>query len=130
MLTLQFIPYSEIEFLDTDGRIKKLLRIVKDDKIVVMEGKLKSEEEAELIRRTMEEINDNFKGVELAVIYPNTENSDFFKKLKNKFYNLLLGDRQGLTVIGPAKIVKEIRQDPNKIQLFTKSSSEKKKKGR
>jgi len=132
MLTLQFIPYSEIDALDSDARIKKLLSIVKEDKIVVMEGKLKSEEEAELIRSTMEQISDKFKGVELAVIYPDLKTSDVIKKLKYKFINMILGDRQGLTIIGPAKIVKEIKQDPDKIQLLTEdgSSSRKRKQGR
>jgi len=38
MLTLQFIPHSEIEGLDSDARIKKLLDVVKEEKIVVLEG--------------------------------------------------------------------------------------------
>ena len=57
MLTLQFIPYAEIENLDSKQRINKLLKIVKEEKIVVLEGKLRSEEEAGLIQKTMEEIN-------------------------------------------------------------------------
>ncbi len=121
MLTIQFIPHSEIEGLDSNARIKKLLKLVKEEKIVVLEGKLKSEEEAELIKRTMEEINERFKGVELAVIYPTVKAKDSLKKLKELFISFILGDRQGLTIIGPAKIVKEIKQDPDKIQLLTQT---------
>ena len=127
MLTLQFIPYSEIEFLDSDARLKKLLKIVKEEKIVVLEGKLKSEEEAELIQCTMEEISAKFKGVELAVIYPDIKTTDALKKVRARFYSMLLGDRQGLTIIGPAKIVKAIKQDPDKIQLFTEGTPQRKK---
>ena len=61
MLTLQFVPYEEIEELTSNERIKKLLGLVKDERIVVLEGRLKKQEEAELIRRTMEEINERFK---------------------------------------------------------------------
>mgnify|MGYP001609288910 CR=1 FL=1 len=32
---------------------------------------------------------------------------------------MILGDREGLTVIGPATVVKAIRRDPNNIKLFT-----------
>ncbi len=39
---------------------------------------------------------------------------------------MVLGDRQGMTIIGPANVVKEIKQDPDKIQLFTKEYVEKK----
>ena len=34
-------------------------------------------------------------------------------------YKLLLGNRQGLTIIGPATIIKEIKKNPNKIELLT-----------
>ncbi|MBR9691072.1 DUF2073 domain-containing protein [Candidatus Woesearchaeota archaeon] len=123
MLTLQFVPYSSIEPLSSLGRIKKLLKMAKENKIVLLEGRLKKEEEAELIKTTMEEINEEFKGIELAVIYPETaENMVFYKKIKSQFINMLLGDRQGLTIIGPANIVKEIKKDPNKIQLLTEET--------
>ena len=39
MVTLQFVPYTEIEELSSLGRIKKLLRMAKDDKIVVLQGR-------------------------------------------------------------------------------------------
>ncbi|MBN1544942.1 DUF2073 domain-containing protein [Candidatus Woesearchaeota archaeon] len=129
-LTLQFVPYMEIENLSSIGRIRKLLNAVKEDKIVLLEGRLKKEEEAELIKTTMEEINSEFRGIELAVVYPAAHNMAAFRKLKQQFINMLLGDRQGLTIIGPASIVKEIKKDPNKIQLFTTDDRSKPKKAR
>ncbi|MFW5991339.1 MAG: OapB/ArvB family protein [Nanoarchaeota archaeon] len=124
MLTLQYVPFHEIENLDSNKRIKKLLKSVKENKILLVEGRLKKEEETNLIRKTMEDIDDKFKGIELGVIYPNRENLPFFNKLKRKFIDMLLGDRTGLTIIGPATIVKEIKQDPNKIELFTSNFDE------
>lgn len=118
-LTLQFVPYIEIESLSSLGRIRKLLNAVKENKIVLLEGRLRKEEETELIKTTMEEINSEFRGIELAVIYPESQNMAFFRKAKQHFINMLLGDRQGLTIVGPASVVKEIKKDPNKIQLFT-----------
>ena len=75
----------------------------------------------------MEEIDKDFKGIELSVIYPDKKESDLFKKLKRNFINMLLGDRQGLTIIGPASVVKEIKKDPDKIQLFTEEEVKPKK---
>jgi hypothetical protein len=126
------VPYSKIEHLGSTRRINKLLDVAKEDKIVVLEGRLKREEEAELIRRTMEEIDTKFKGIELAIIYPEAgEESTLISKARNELLNFLLGNRQGLTIIGPATVVKEIKKDPNKIELFTqeaRSSSKKKRK--
>ena len=126
-VTLQFIPHLEIENLSSLGRIRRILNCVKENKIVLLEGRLKKEEETELIKTTMEEINKEFKGIELAIVYPESKNLALFKKIKHKFITAILRDRQGLTIVGPASIVKEIKRDPNKIQLFTKDIKPKKK---
>lgn len=131
MVTLQLVPYAEIEPLTSIGRIRKLLNIAKQNKIVLLQGRLKKEEEAELIQATMEEIDDAFKGIELAVINPSAADSsgmNAFQKLRTNVVNTLLGDRQGLTVIGPATVVRKIKKDPNKIELFTEEANKKSKK--
>ncbi|MFC1723279.1 DUF2073 domain-containing protein [Nanoarchaeota archaeon] len=127
-LTLQFIPYTEIQSLSGLGRIRKLLNAVKDNKIVLMEGRLRKEEEAELIKTTMEEINKDFKGIELAVIDNASQHLDTVQSVRHRFVNMLLGDRQGMTIVGPATLVKEIKKDPNKIQLLTETKPKKRKK--
>ncbi len=120
MVTFQFVPYQEIEGLSSAKRINKLLKIVKENKIVLLQGRLKKEEEADLIEITMEEVTEKFKGVELSVIYPEkSREGDMLSKMKTGFMNTLLGDRQGFTVIGPASIIKKIEKNPNKIELFT-----------
>ena len=119
MVTLQFVPYNEIGSLSSLGRIRKLLNIAKQNKIVLLQGRLKKEEEAELIKVTMEEINKEFKGIELAVINPRESQGDGFSKFKSTVFSLMLGDRQGLTIIGPANVVKSIKKDPHKIELLT-----------
>ena len=122
MVTFQFIPYQEVENLTSAKRINKLLNIVKEDKIVIMEGRLSKEEEADLIEITMEEISPKFRGIELSVVYPDKTKQDTMQLLKGTFANILLGDRVGLTIIGPASIVKRIEKNPDKIELFTKEN--------
>ena len=119
MVTIQLLPYTEIENLSAVGRIRKLLNIAKENKIVLLQGRLRKEEETELIKTTMEEINREFKGIELAVIHPAMSRLSGFQKFKNDLLSTILGDRQGLTIIGPASVVKEIKKDPNKIELLT-----------
>lgn len=128
MLTLQFLPYGDIEHLSTDQRIKKLLGLVKEEKVILMQGRLKPEEETKLIQQTMELIHEQFKGVEICTIYPEEKKLQFLSKVKKEMAKLLLGNRDGITIIGPASVIKEIKRDPNKIELFTVAP--KKKKGR
>jgi hypothetical protein len=126
MLTLHIVPYDEIADLTSIGRIRKLLNLAKEDKIVLLEGKLRKEEEAELIQATMEEINKDFRGIELATIDVISKNSDGFAKFKSAVASVILGDRQGLTVIGPANVVKAIKKDPHKIELLAREGARKK----
>ncbi len=129
MLTLQFIPHADIESLPSSERVGKLLKVVKENKIILLEGKLRPAEEAELIRRTMEEIDDSFKGIEISPLNVHRkEDQAFFRKVRTLLISLLLGDRQGLTIIGPATIVKEIKADPDKIQLLTEDLGAKRRK--
>ncbi len=120
MLTFQFVPYSEIQALSSEHRIKKLLKLVKAHNIVLLGGKLKPQEEAELIRRTMESIDKDFKGIEIATIQPKKIN-----KLKYSIMKYVFKEEQGFTIMGPATIIKEIKQNPGKIQLFTKNETKK-----
>ncbi len=119
-LTIQYVPFEELSYLEADKKIQKLLRIVKQNKVVLMEGRLSAHEEANLIESTMEMVDSKFKGIEISAFTPAEKNNkqqpkDIVRKL---FLNLIWGKRRGLTIIGPANIVKEIRKDPNKMQLF------------
>ncbi len=125
MVTLQLMPYSEIDGLSSIGRIRKLLDAAKDDTVVLLQGRLKTEEETELIKATMEKINKEFKGIELAVIKPGKTKEGGFAAIRNDIINAVLGDRQGFTLVGPANIVKAIKKDPDRIQLMMNRSRKK-----
>lgn len=120
-LTLRFVTYSEMSKLDSNGRVKKLLDNIVDNKILVLQGKLEPVEEATLISSTMALIGrvKGFKGVELATIQPSKDNG-IFENFKLGIARALIGERDALTVIGPASIVREIKKDPSKIDLMLK----------
>lgn len=118
--SIQFLPYSEIRELDSDGRIKKVLEIILDNNILILQGRLASNEEARLIGDTMAMIGHikDFKGIELAVISGNGRDSILGRMAKG-FANVLAGgDFSAITIIGPANIVKEMKRNPRKIELL------------
>ena len=117
---IQFLPYSEIKYLDSNDRIKKILNIIFGNNIIILQGKLHPEEETRLIGDTMAMIGHvkDFKGIELAVIGGNGEEG-YFAKMKKGLANALAGgDLGAVTIIGPATIVKEIKKNPKKIELL------------
>ena len=118
--TINFLPFSEIRGLDSTRRIRKVLDIILDNNILILQGRLKAEEETRLIGDTMAMIGHvkNFKGVELAVISGN-DSDGFFGKMKMGLANAISGSDFGaITIIGPATIVREIKRNPKKIELF------------
>lgn len=119
MLTLQYIPYHDIMSLDTDAKIKKILHSVKEDKIIIVEGKLAPHEESALIKQTMEHIDKKFKGIEICSVNYEPKNQLFMDRFRKNLANIILGRNPGITIVGPATIVKEIKKDPNKIELLT-----------
>lgn len=118
--SIQFFPYSEIRGLDSDGRIKKILSIILDNNIIILQGRLTSNEEARLIGDTMAMIGHvkNFRGIELAVISGSGRDSVLGKMAKGVANVLAGGDFSSITIIGPASIVKEMKRNPKKIELL------------
>ena len=118
--SIQFMPYSEIKSLNSSERIKKILDIILGSNILILQGRLKPEEETRLIEDTMAMIGHvkNFRGIELAVI-GNGRNEGFLNSVKTNIINVLSGgDLGAITIIGPATVVKEIKRNPKKIELL------------
>ncbi len=120
-LSIHFLPYSEYGVLDSTERIKKILSIILGNNILILQGKLKPTEETRLIGDTMAMIGHikHFKGIELAVIGGVGKDENVFDKFRRNVANALTGgDLGAITIIGPATVVKEIKKNPQKIELL------------
>lgn len=118
-LVFEFMQFSEIERLPSKERISKIIKIVKSNKIILLEGRFRKQEEAQLIQKTMESIDSSFKGIEIAVINPSRENYTFIEKVRSTLASLLLGEREGFTLIGPASVIKDIKQNPKQLNQLS-----------
>jgi len=118
-LTIQFLAHDDISRLSSSEKIKKLLKLVLDNNLILLQGKLKSEEEVRLIEDTMVLVGTikNFKGIELAVLSSKEKSQNFGDIFKTRLAKFL-GVENAITIIGPALIVREIKKDPSKIQLL------------
>ena len=119
-LTIHFMPYSEISNEDAVGRIKKIMGIVLKNKIIILQGKLSSEEEAKLIENSMMLIGNvaGFAGIEIASLSSENENRSLFEGVRRNIAKILVCEQDAITVIGPASVVGEIQKDPKKIELM------------
>ena len=119
-VNLHIIPFSEIRELSISDRIKKILHLVLSNKVLIIQGRLRPEEEIRLIEDTMAMVDHvkTFKGIELAVIDPDMGDETFMMKVRKGIAKTLVGHHNALTIIGPASIVKEIKKDPKKLEVL------------
>jgi hypothetical protein len=119
-LTIHFMPYSEIAHEDAIGRIKKIMGIILKNKIIILQGKLRPDEEVKLIENSMTLIGNikGFQGIEVAGLSGNDKDRGLFENMRRNIAKILVGEQDAITVIGPASVVKEITKDPRKVELM------------
>ena len=125
---VQILSHNLFNKLNKNEKLKEILKIVKSGDLVLIEGSLTPEFELELTNKTLEKINEKFSGIEFANLNNKDEKTkNIFKIVKNKLINILLKDRIGLTIIGPSKIIKSIKSNPEKLEVLFKEKIKKKK---
>lgn len=121
-LTIHFMPYSHIAGDDAIQRIRKIMGIILEKKIIILQGRLKPEEETKLIEHTMTLVGNlkGFQGIEIATISGDGKNKGLFDRVRHNIARILIGEQDAVTIIGPATLVKEIKRNPKKIELMLK----------
>lgn len=121
-LTIHFMPYSEIAHDEALARIKKIMGLVLDNKVIILQSKLRPEEESRLIEHAMTLVGNlkGFQGIEIATISGDSEHQSLFEKVRHNIARILVGEQDAITIIGPATVVKEIKRDPKKMEMLLK----------
>ncbi|MCS7135455.1 MAG: DUF2073 domain-containing protein [Candidatus Aenigmarchaeota archaeon] len=131
-IKLDFISSSVLSNQEPEKRIDFILKKVKDGSILVIDGVLKPEEEMNLIKETMRRVDDGFPGIEVCSLKKPSNFLDslvdkFMDQKENlqKFFGGLTGNtsittnlRTGITFIGPAKLIKKIKKNPDSFSIL------------
>ena len=108
-IAFNLVSRQKLEEFNSDEKLKFILNEVKSGKILVLEHGLTPLEQANLIERTMKEIEqDTFIGVEMEGY--GQDNPTFFQKLFG------INKKPRITLIGPANLLKMVKKDNNMIQ--------------
>ncbi|MEM5836617.1 MAG: DUF2073 domain-containing protein [Candidatus Aenigmatarchaeota archaeon] len=131
-LKFDFVSSAVLEEKPREKRINFILNKVKDGTILVTDGVMSPEEEMELIKETMRRVDDGFPGIEVASLKKPakglTKLAEKISESKDKiatFFASISGKKDvqtslktGLTLIGPAKYIKEIKKNPNSFSVL------------
>ena len=114
---VQVLSYDLVKGLHFEQKISKVLEIVKKGDVVLLEGRLSPDEELTLTSKALESVSGKFSGIEIAYL-KSSNSKTFFGSFKETLIKLLAKDRFGITVIGPSKIIKEIKMDPQRLEIL------------
>lgn len=110
-----------VKYKDLKKETPKLFNDLMHNTIILVDAKLSPEEEADLIQETMSYINEKFPGIELGSIAISQLKGTTLDKIKERCAEYLLGKKMGITVIGPAKIIKKIEKRPEELLVYFQS---------
>lgn len=118
-INIEFIPYEALRSMSLRAQVKYIIKKTKENKILVFDSQLTPKEEAKLISETMKNISSKFSGIEICSLY-NKTNGGFIELIKDWMFKGLTGKVRGTSIIGPAKIIKQIKRDPDSISMLMK----------
>lgn len=118
-VTIEFLSKEKLE---TDGFNEKLdfvLEKVKDDAVLVLSEAWSPKEKRELIQTSMEEIDDDFPGVEFMGL---DSASSKLEKAREIVYNKFLKEeyRSGITIVGNSRVMEKIKEERDSVSFLAK----------
>jgi len=130
---MDFVSSETLNDKPQNKRISFILSKVSDGSILVTDGVLKPEEEMELIKETMRKVDDGFPGIEVCSLKRQTKGVQLFMERftdQTERFQAFIGNlrgrpavktslRTGLTLIGPAKLIKKIKKNPDSFSVLT-----------
>ena len=125
-LKMDFVSSSTLDDKG-DKRINFILSRVKDGSIMVTDAVLHPQEEMDLIKETMRRVDDGFPGIEVCSLKKQTRGFQHLsesmvdqKERLQKMFGITprAGLKTGITLIGPAKIIKKIKKNPDSFSVL------------
>ena len=127
-LKMDFVSSIKLNGKPQKKKIDYILKRVKDGSILILDGVMSPEEEMELIRETMRRVDDGFPGIEVCSLRKEVKGLKFlFEKINEggeKFWTWMTRNppktdlKTGMTLIGPAKVIKKIKKNPDSFSVL------------
>ena len=122
-VTIEFLAKDKLSGDGFEEKLESVLEKVKDNYVLVLEEGWTPEEKRTLIETSMEEIDDDFPGVEFLGLEGGNSK---FEKAKEFFYNKLLDQeyREGLTIVGNSRVIEKVKEEKDTVSFLAKLDKE------
>lgn len=118
-VTIEFLAKDKLTGDSFDEKLDSVLEKVKDNYVLVLEEGWTPDEKRSLIQASMEEIDDDFPGVEFLGL---DGSSSKFDRAKQLFYNRVLDKeyREGLTIVGNSRVMEKVKEERDTVSFLAK----------
>jgi hypothetical protein len=118
-VTIEFLSKEKLETDGFDEKLDFVLEKVKDDAVLVLSEAWTPEEKRELIQASMEQIDDDFPGVEFMGL---DSASSRLEKAREIVYKKFLKEeyRSGITIVGNSRVMEKIKEERDSVSFLAK----------
>ena len=118
-VTIEFLSKEKLETDAFDEKLDFVLEKVKDDAVLVLPEAWTPKEKRELIQTSMEEIDDDFPGVEFMGL---DSASSRLEKAREIVYKKFLKEeyRSGITIVGNSRVMEKIKEERDSVSFLAK----------
>lgn len=118
-VTIEFLAKDKLVGDSFEDKLDSVLEKVKDNYVLVLEEGWTPEEKRSLIQASMEQIDDDFPGVEFLGL---DSGNSRFDRAKEVFYNRVLDKeyREGLTIVGNSRVMEKVKEERDTVSFLAK----------
>ena len=122
-VTIEFISREKLSGHEFETKLEMILEKVKQDSVLVLEEGWTPEEKRTLITNSMEQVDDEFPGIEFLGL---DSGESRLEKARNLFYEKVLNEqyRKGLTIVGNSRVMEKIKEERDTVSFLAKLEEE------
>ena len=122
-VTIEFLSREKLNDREFDDKLEFVLEKVKDDAVLVLEESWPPNKKRELIKNSMEEVDDDFPGVEFMGLDSGVSR---IEKARNFIYDRFLDEdyRRGITIVGNSRVMEKIKEERDSVSFLAKMEEE------
>lgn len=118
-VTIEFLSRTKLQEKSFDEKVEAVIERVKDNAVLVLEEGWSHEEERRLIQNAMDEIDEDFPGIEFLGL---NDRESKFKRAKKMFYEKVLNEqyRGGITIVGNSRVMEKVKKERDAVSFLAR----------
>ena len=122
-VTIEFLSKAKLQDKTFDEKVETVIERVKQNAVLVLEEGWSHEEERRLIQSAMDEIDEDFPGIEFLGL---ADRDSRFNNAKKMFYEKVLNERyrEGITIVGNSRVMEKVKKERDAVSFLAKLEDE------